>query len=57
MGNMREQGPGERLTSEDLAALIVDALLRGALVKREDVQRALRIVTEEIAVRKSVGDY
>jgi hypothetical protein len=47
----------DKLGSEDLAALIVDALLRANVVKEEDVARAVKIATEEIEVRKSLGDY
>jgi hypothetical protein len=45
------------MPSEDLAAIIVDALLRAKIVAKHDVERALKIATEEIDVRKSLGDY
>ena len=47
----------EKISSEDLAALIVDALLRGGLVDGSDVERAVAIATEEIGIRKLFGDY
>jgi hypothetical protein len=47
----------EKISSEDLAGLIVDALLCASIVKQEDVQRAIKIATEEIEVRKDFGDY
>lgn len=47
----------DRLASDDLAALIVDALLRANIVKEEDVERAMKITTEEIEVQKILGDY
>ena len=47
----------DRLSSDDLAALIVDALLQAAIVKQEDVKRAVEIAMEEIEVRKALGDY
>ncbi len=50
-------GTGERLTSNELAALIVDSLLRPGIVKAEHVDRAIEIATEEINVRKALGDY
>ncbi len=50
-------GAGERLTSNELAALIIDALLRPGIVEAEDVDRAIEIATEEINVRKALGDY
>jgi hypothetical protein len=45
------------LTSDDLAALIIDALLRADVVKKEDVEQAMKIAIEEIEVRKAMGDY
>jgi hypothetical protein len=47
----------EKLSSEDLAALIVDALLRADIVKASDVKHAIAIATEEVDVRKAMGDY
>jgi hypothetical protein len=47
----------DRLPSDDLAALIVDALLRAGIVNAGDVARAVRIASEEIKVRKTLGDY
>jgi len=49
-----EQG---RLSSESLAALVVDALIDANLVKREDADRAIKIATDEIEVRKGLHDY
>jgi hypothetical protein len=50
-------GQIERLSSDELAALIVDALLRAAILKETDVRRAIAIATEEIEARKTMGDY
>jgi hypothetical protein len=50
-------GEVEKLSTEDLAALVVDALLRAGIVKAEDVKRAIAIAIEEIDVRKTLGDY
>lgn len=47
----------DRLTSEDLAALIIDAFLRAGVMKKDDVERALKIAVEEIDARKAMGDY
>lgn len=47
----------ERLSSEDLAALVIDALIHAGIVKEEDVERAMKIAMEEINVRKILGDY
>jgi hypothetical protein len=57
MTNRLEDDGGEPLTSEDLAALIVDALLRAGLVDGDKVPLAIEIATEEIDARKAVGDY
>lgn len=51
---MKENG---RLTSESLAALIVDALVDANIVQKQDIERAIQIATEEIHVRKAAGDY
>ncbi len=51
---MRENG---KLTSESLAALIVDALVDAKIVAKEDVERAIEIATEEIDARKAACDY
>jgi hypothetical protein len=51
------EAPRRGMPSEDLAALIVDALLRAKIVAEGDLERALKIATEEIEVRKILGDY
>lgn len=45
------------LSSEDLAALIVDALVDGKCVKLENFDKAVEIAAEEITARKAMGDY
>ena len=52
-----EDEVADRLSSYELAALVVDALLRADIVREEDVVRALAIVVEELDARKAVGDY
>lgn len=47
----------EKLTSESLAALIIDALVDAGIIKKEDMERSIEIATEEINVRKAAGDY
>lgn len=47
----------DALGSKELAALIVDALLRANIIKEVDIERVLGIVAEEIEVRMSLGDY
>ena len=46
-----------KLTSESLAALIVDALLDAGIINKKDLESAIEIATEEINARKAVGDY
>ncbi len=53
----RNADDSKRLSSRDLAALVIDALLDAKIVRKEDVERALDIATEEIDARKAVGDY
>jgi hypothetical protein len=58
MSNTPSEGDlADRLSSQELAALVVDALLRADIVRQEDVERALMIVVEELDARKAVGDY
>ena len=47
----------EKISSEELAALIVDALLRAGIVREDSVQLAVRVAVEEIEARKVMGDY
>ncbi len=46
-----------RRTSESLAVLLIDALVDAGLVNQADFQQAVAVVTEEIEVRKALGDY
>jgi hypothetical protein len=56
-GPSEDDGGFDRLSSEDLAALVVDALLDAGILRMSDVPRAIRIAAEEIDVRKTLGDY
>ena len=47
---------GDTVGSEDLATLIVDALLSAGIVKQADVQRAIAIAIEEIEAQEASGD-
>lgn len=47
----------ERISSFDLAALVIDALLRAKVINENDVTHAIAIAAEEIEVRKAMGDY
>lgn len=61
MGTQKEDNPVRdeqgQLSSESLAALVIDALIDANVVKREDAERAIRIATEEIEARKGLHDY
>lgn len=46
-----------RLSSEDLAELIIDSLFDAKILCKEDWQKAIAIATQEIDARKNVGDY
>ncbi|MDJ0726517.1 MAG: hypothetical protein QNJ38_15510 [Prochloraceae cyanobacterium] len=46
-----------KLTSKNLAALIVDELIDANIINKNDVQKAILITAEEIDVRKCLGDY
>ena len=46
-----------KLSSEDLASLIVDALVDAGFVRKEDFNEAVRVATTEIDVRKALHDY
>ena len=43
--------------SNRVAALAIDALMDAGIVKREDMQKAIAIVGEEIFARLCVRDY
>jgi hypothetical protein len=47
----------DRIPTEALAAIIVDALIDVGIVKKSDVQRALEIAMDKIDGRKELGDY
>jgi len=44
------------MPSQQLAELIVDALVDAGLIERADCARAVEVATEEIDVRRAVGD-
>jgi len=52
MGNENTQ----KSWSERVAGLGVDVLIDNGLIKKEDCDRATKIVAEEILVRLSLGD-
>ncbi len=53
--NWRNESPEQ--CSERVASVAVDALLRPAIISREDFAKAVEIVTEEVNVRLCLGDY
>ena len=50
-------GNGKKLSSEELAALIADALVSAGLVARVRLEDAISLIEQEINARKGVGDY
>jgi hypothetical protein len=48
--------PVVRVRSDELAAILVDALGDAGIVRSADVERAIAIVTEEVDVRRALGD-
>jgi hypothetical protein len=48
---------GKKLTSKELADLIVDALIDAGFVQPESRREATDVVIEEIDARKGLGDY
>ena len=48
---------GQRLTTDELAALVADALLHAEIVTKDKFEGALKVIAEEINVRKWLGDY
>ncbi len=46
-----------QISSNELAALIVDSLVDKQLIRKEDFEDAVTATTEEIQVRKALGDY
>ena len=57
MKNENEEKDLLRLSSEDLAALIIDALYMGGVLSEDVYEKAVTIATEEIDARKAGGDY
>ena len=53
----RKEHRGQKLTSEQLAALIIDALIDAGLVHKPDFEKAVSVAAEEIDARKAVDDY
>lgn len=49
--------PTLEISSENLAALIIDALIDAELLKKSETELAIAIAAEEIEVRKMGGDY
>ena len=60
---MAGQSEGDRIPasakawSDHVAGLVVDALIDGGLIGRDDFQRAVDIVSEEVFARLCVRDY
>lgn len=46
-----------KLSSRELAVLIVDALIDAGIIKKDNLAPAIDFAAEEIEVRKALGDY
>jgi len=46
-----------KISSEGLADLIVDALVDAGFIRKEDFAEASKVAKTEIDVRKALGDY
>jgi hypothetical protein len=55
--NKKDASKKRQISSEDLAATIVDALRTAKIVDKIDVEKAIAIATEEIDARKAMEDY
>lgn len=55
MNQQREKD--NKLSSGTLATLIVDVLIDAEIVSKKNIQKSIEIVTNEIEVRKALGDY
>jgi len=53
----RMAAPAKRLSSEDLASLVVDALCDAGFIAKADLPAAITVAATEIQARKSLGDY
>lgn len=53
----RTMPAGRKLTSEELATLIIDALVGAGIVKEADAEQAIVLTAREIELRKVIGDY
>jgi hypothetical protein len=52
------RGSSDRtLSSETLAALIVDALVEAGIIAEARFDEAIAVAAEEIKARKALGDY
>ena len=48
---------GQKISSESLAALIIDALIDANIVSKDKLELAIEVATEEINSRKAMQDY
>ena len=57
MTNNEDKSSKRQLSSEQLAVLILDALVDGGIVDKDDFEKGVAIATEEINARKAMQDY
>jgi hypothetical protein len=54
---VKKKKKGNKLSSNDLAVLIVDALIDENIISKEDLDKSIEIVIKEIEAREALGDY
>ncbi len=47
----------DKLTSKELAELVIDGLVQEGIIKKEDYTKAVESMASEIELRKFAGDY
>ncbi len=52
-----EKTDDEKLTSQELAELVIDGLVWQGIIKKDDYHKAVEAMTAEIDLRKFAGDY
>ncbi len=57
MAKQKADASNRKLSSKDLAVLIIDALVDAKIVQRNRFDDAVGIAAQEIDVRKALGDY
>ena len=57
MSEKKIRDKNEKLTSETLAELIIDALVDAQFVEKAKFNEAVKVAAMKIDIRKAMGDY